>query len=119
MKARADAQESTSTRYKTGDAAAVMEGEGLLSALVAGPSTTPAESFAGIVIGELVAMTDEGRTPLVLFAGQTGSAAIAARSVVDLQGAHIGRKVALMFEGADRTKPLLMGVMREDAGWPF
>jgi hypothetical protein len=106
-------------RYKGGDAAAVMEGEELLSALVAGTSTAPADSFTGIVVGELVAMTDGGRTPLVLFTGQAGSAAIAARSVVDLHGGHIGRNVALVFEGADRTKPIVMGVLREGAGWPL
>ena len=106
-------------RVKGGAGAAVMEGEELLSALVAGPSTATPDSFAGIVIGELVAMTDEGQTPLVLFPGQTGSAAVAARSVVDLHGAHIGRNLALMFEGADRTKPIVMGVLREGAGWPL
>lgn len=105
-------------RVKGGAGAAVMEGEELLSALVAGPSSAP-DGFAGIVVGELVAMTDDGRTPLVVFPGQTGTAAVAARSTVDLHGAHIGRNVALMFEGADRTKPIVMGVLREGAGWPL
>ena len=106
-------------RVENGGAAAVMEGEELLSALVAGPSAVAPDSFAGIVIGELAALTDEGRTPLVLFSGQAGTAAVAARSVVDLHGAHIGRNVALMFEGADRVKPIVMGVLRQGAGWPL
>jgi hypothetical protein len=106
-------------RVKGGAGAAVMDGEELLSALVAGPSTASADRFTGIVIGELVAMTDDGRTPLVLFPGQAGTAAVAARSTVDLHGAHIGRHVALMFEGADGTRPIVMGVLREGARWPL
>jgi hypothetical protein len=105
-------------RLKSGQGAAVMEGEELLSALVAGPSAA-SETFAGIVVGELVAMTDDARTPLVLFPGQSGTAAVAARSTVDLHGAHIGCRLALMFEGADHTKPIVMGVLREGTGWPL
>jgi hypothetical protein len=73
---------------------------------------------AGVVIGELIGMKDEGRTPLVLFPGQHGSAALAARTVVDLHGPHIGSKVVLMFEGADLSRPIVMGVLREDDAWP-
>jgi hypothetical protein len=104
---------------KGGQGAAVLDGDELLSALVSGPSAASPDSLAGVVIGELVAMTDDGRTPLVLFPGQGGAAAVIARSVVDLHGAHIGRQVALMFEGADRTKPIVMGVLRDQAGWPL
>jgi hypothetical protein len=57
--------------------------------------------------------------PLVLYGGQPGARALAARSLVDLHGAHVGRKVALMFEGADPERPLIMGVLREGEGWPL
>jgi len=73
----------------------------------------------GVVIGELIGMKDEGRTPLVLYPGQPGSAALAARSVVDLYGPHIGSKVVLMFDGGDAGKPIVMGVLREGEGWPL
>ncbi|WP_342113455.1 DUF6484 domain-containing protein [Pseudoduganella sp. OTU4001] len=73
----------------------------------------------GVVVGELLAMKDEGRTPLVVFPGQPGTAAIAARTVVDLHGPHIGAKVVLMFEGSDLTRPIIMGVLREGDGWPL
>jgi uncharacterized protein DUF6484 len=83
------------------------------------PAKAPAGAAAGVVIGELVGMKDEGRTPLVLFPGQHGSAAAVARTLVDLRGPHVGRKVALMFEGGDRSKPIVMGVLREGEGWPL
>ena len=76
-------------------------------------------SVAGVVIGELIGIKDEGHTPLILFPGQLGSAAVAARTVVDLYGPHIGRKVVLMFEGGDSGKPIVMGVVREGEGWPL
>jgi hypothetical protein len=73
----------------------------------------------GVHIGELVAITNEGRTPLVLYAGQPGSAALAARTTVDLHGAHIGKRVVLVFEAGDAARPIVMGVLREGDGWPL
>src|SRR5688500_16790603 len=56
---------------------------------------------AAVIVGELIGMTDEGRIPLVLYPGQPGTAALRARTVVDLHGPHIGRSIVLMFEGGD------------------
>jgi len=67
----------------------------------------------------LLAVTDDGRTPLVAFAGQNGSAAVAARTTVDLHSAHIGAQVALMFEGADATRPVVLGVLRDGGRQPL
>jgi hypothetical protein len=96
-------------------------GTQLLEALIQG--TAPPEislvPISGVLIGELVAIKDPGRTPLVLFAGQPGSAALAARTVIDLHGAHIGRQVVLMFEGGDPRRPLVLGVLRGQTGWPL
>jgi hypothetical protein len=64
-------------------------------------------------------MTENARTPLVTFPGQAGSAAVAARSTVDLHGAHIGRRVVLVFEGGDPARPVVLGVLREGTGWPL
>ena len=89
----------------------------LLRRLVVGRTTTSAESPAlggGVVVGELIGLTDDGRTPLVVFPGQSGSAAIQARTVLDLHSAHVGRQVVLVFEGADPGKPIIMGLVRED-----
>ena len=46
-----------------------------------------------VQIGELVALMDDGVTPLVLDPSQPEAPARQARSVVDLHAAHIGRQV--------------------------
>jgi Domain of unknown function (DUF6484) len=74
---------------------------------------------SGIVVGELVAIKGESCTPLVLYPGQAGSAAMAARSVVDLHSVHIGKQVALMFESSNPEKPIVVGVVRPYGGWPL
>lgn len=96
-------------------------GADLLRPLVEAQSTKTPQPTAptGVVIGELVGMKNEGRVPLVIYAGQPGSAALTARSVVDLYGPHIGSKVVLMFEAGDSRKPIVMGVLREGEGWPL
>ncbi len=73
----------------------------------------------GVIVGELIAMTEEGRLPMVCYPGQIGTAAIAARSTIDLHGKHIGQQVVLMFEGNDPEKPIIMGVLQGKEGWPI
>lgn len=96
-------------------------GADLLRPLVTAQSINKAQTTApaGVVIGELIGMKDEGRTPLITYAGQPGSAALTARSVVDLYGPHIGSRVVLMFEGGDASKPIVMGILHEGEGWPL
>src|SRR5690242_6343107 len=74
---------------------------------------------AAAVSGELVALAGEGQLPLVTYSGQPGSGAVPARSVVDLHGAHIGQGVVLLFDGGDVHKPIVIGVLRNDQGWPL
>ena len=90
-----------------------------LSTLVeSSPAESPqVNSSVDVVIGELVGIKNEGRTPLVVYPGQPGSAALAARSVVDVYGPHIGKNVVLIFEGRDASKPIIMGVLRDGEGW--
>lgn len=73
----------------------------------------------GVIVGELIAMTEEGRVPMVCYPGQIRTAAIAARSTIDLYGKHIGQHVVLMFEGNDPEKPIIMGVLQGKEGWPI
>lgn len=87
--------------------------------LAARPARHRPEPLPSVVVGELVAITDEGRTPLVLFDGQRGRAAVRARTVVDLHGPHIGQAVTLVFEGGDADLPIVTGVLRQVEGWPL
>lgn len=82
-------------------------------------AAAPSPPLPAVVVGELIAIADQGRTPLVRYPGQPGTAALRARSVVDLQGPHIGHPVMLVFEGGDAALPIVMGVLRQDDGWPL
>lgn len=87
---------------------------GGLPALRDGPVRHAAvDSFTGTVVGDLVGIADHGCTPLVMFPGQRGSAAVAARTVVDVHGVHVGRQVVLLFEASDPARPIIIGVLRE------
>jgi hypothetical protein len=78
----------------------------------AAPTGQPAVSANLPRVGSLVGFKDNGRTPLVTFAGQPGAAAIAARATVDLHAAHVGGEVVLTFEAGDWLKPIILGVLR-------
>jgi hypothetical protein len=71
-------------------------------------SASPAE----VAIGELIAIADHGVTPFVVYAGQSGTAALRARSVIDLRDEHVGQTVVLGFEKGDPSLPIIMGVLR-------
>lgn len=71
-----------------------------------------------VAVGELIAIADNGLTPLVLYAGQPGTATLRARTVIDLHGAHVGRGVVLAFEAGDPQRPIIMGVLRSDVEMP-
>lgn len=72
----------------------------------------------GVVVGELLALADDGCTPLVRFAGQAGTAAVRACTSVDLRGPHMGRAVVLMFENGDPARPIVMGLLQGHDAWP-
>jgi hypothetical protein len=70
--------------------------------------------FSGAVVAELIGMDQEGRAPLVLYPGQPSTAAVAARSIVDLHRGHIGRQVLLMLDDSAGGAPIVVGLLRED-----
>jgi Domain of unknown function (DUF6484) len=76
-------------------------------------------TLPAVTIGELLAIADDGKSPLVTYPGQPGTAALRARTVLALHGAHIGQSVVLQFEGGDPTLPIVMGVLRQSEGWPL
>jgi hypothetical protein len=83
------------------------------------PAALSGAQLPEVVIGEIVAITDDGCTPLVLFAGQPGTAALRARTVLDLHGAHIGQQAVLSFENGDASRPIVMGVLRQPGDRPL
>jgi hypothetical protein len=61
----------------------------------------------GIRVGQLVGFQDT-YVPLVIFEGQRGSAALAARTLADLRSEHIGDDVVVMCENGDPQRPLVI-----------
>jgi len=86
---------------------------------VAEPTLMAPQHIDGVRIGELVGFTDNGARPLVIYPGQPGTAAIAARMIPDLHSAHIGRQVVLMFEDAAPACPIVMGCLQTGIAWPL
>jgi hypothetical protein len=82
------------------------------------PRDTSSRALHGAVMGVLIGFQDEGRTPLVIFQDQPGNCAVPARATLDLHGAHVGRQVVLVFEGADARRPIVVGCLQRADGWP-
>ncbi|MDX8467178.1 DUF6484 domain-containing protein [Mesorhizobium sp. VK23B] len=61
----------------------------------------------GVVIGLLIGFDDGA--PLVVFVGNPNETAIAARSLTELDVSAIGSEIALLFEGGDPMRPLVVG----------
>lgn len=80
------------------------------------PQRQESAHIAGVRVGTLVGLTDDSCTPLVIYPGQVGSAAVTARATLDLHGAHVGRRVVLMFEDGDPRRPIIMGCLAQQEG---
>jgi hypothetical protein len=74
--------------------------------------SSQAQGYA-VFTGILVGFADEGRTPLVTFSGQYGTAALAARATLDLHASHVGSEIVLVLEGGDASRPIVLGVLRK------
>ncbi|MCW7541895.1 DUF6484 domain-containing protein [Aquabacterium sp. A7-Y] len=104
---------------KSAALAAECDAQALLRPLMDAPVAARAPTLHAPVVGELLALAESGRYPLVVYPGQPGAAALRARTVVDLHGAHVGKQVLLVFEAGDPSRPIVTGVMRESDGWPL
>ena len=94
------------------------EFERLLEARPAVPA--PAKRVrSGVVVGTLVAFRDHGATPFVTYPDQPGGRPVAARTILDLLPAHVGRPVVLMFEDDDPARPIVLGTVRTSDTGPL
>jgi len=104
-----------------GDSATEQADDALLDRLLRDGSAAASPQHiagqAGLIVGELLALADGG-TPLVALPGDA-TRAVAALSLVDLHAAHIGMRIALMFDGGDPHRPIVIGVLRGQAAWPL
>jgi hypothetical protein len=82
------------------------------------PESTRAASTNGVALGTLVALL-EGRTPMVTYPGQPGTAAVAARTTLALMADDIGVEVVLQFEAGDPERPIILGCLRSTEAWPL
>jgi hypothetical protein len=73
--------------------------------------TSESHKLNGVVIGTLIGLNDTGE-PLVDFPGSRSDEPKIARSTVTLGQHEIGRELALMFEGSDPNKPIVMGLIQ-------
>lgn len=91
------------------------QGEAQTSAESSAPVSAAPVRIDGVLTGVLIGFKESGAVPLVIFPGQPQTAAVPARTTVDLHGAHIGRQVVLMFDGGDPTRPIVMGAVRGES----
>lgn len=89
-----------------------------LDPLLRAPIATPPSAevparIVGVRIGTLVGFVDAGANPLVTFSGQPTTAAQPVRTTVDLQAAHLGKPVVLMFDEGDPRRPIVVGCLHE------
>lgn len=65
----------------------------------------------GIVIGQFMGLDHSG-TAQVEILGKSGKQTLSARATVSLNKTPIGKDVALMFEGGDFLKPIVIGLIQ-------
>ncbi len=71
----------------------------------------PAKTIDGLVTGLMVGLVDSC-TPLVTFPRSPSAEAMRAGSIVPLQSGDVGRQVALLFDGGDPNRPVVVGTVQ-------
>lgn len=78
--------------------------------------TKTRKRIEGVIIGVFLGFDDEA--PLVVFPGNVSQTAVRARSLAEMSSDMIGSEVALLFEGGDVGKPLIVGRIVEPTRKP-
>jgi Domain of unknown function (DUF6484) len=92
------------------DAEALFELQEDISTLELQKTSEPPR-LEGVVISTLVGLNNAGE-PLVDFPANTAGEPMPARAAVTLGKGEIGREVALLFEGGDPRRPIIMGLIQ-------
>ncbi|VAW85133.1 Mll2356 protein [hydrothermal vent metagenome] len=66
------------------------------------------QKINGVVIGVLLGFSDKSK-PLVAFPGNKSETGIAANTTSTLSSDDVGKKMALLFEGGDPGRPIVIG----------
>lgn len=90
----------------------------LLKPLLRAPLSAKPREMLPPEVGELMALDTASGTAWVRLTGTPYTNAVAARTTLDLHGAHIGREVLLSFIGGDASRPVVVGIFAGSAGWP-
>lgn len=78
------------------------------------PRTAPARAIHGVVVGTVASCGGDSGVR-VDYPGSPSRAPLAARCTVALTAADVGRPVALLFEGGDAERPIVIGRMEPPA----
>ena len=101
------------------------EGAALLSPLLRGTThVRPADrapsaaAMPNVVIGELLALADDGATPLVRYPGNRAPAPLRRAAASTCTGRTSANRCCWCSSTATRSAPVVIGVLRGATGWP-